>query len=444
MKGLAKYMKDPTALILSILVVLSVLGALAYVKDTPGLDYYVAWVAADSVESGKKHNIYKRATEYKLAVIYRNKADENKDAPRQKQMAAHRKTLPMTATPFLYWVTAKLATGNYEKDLTRWSQLSIFLVTISILLMCRVMGYSAATSLTLLLPVLVWFAPFHSDLRVANVNGLQLGMLGLIFWLQSRGNSTLLLFLTGLLIGLLVMFKPNLGPVAVLVAGAWLLRKQYKKRGVSLSGMTLGATAAILVSSWWMSSTSAWFDWLNVLRKVVARNGPGESGGNYAAVTKVVGGISPINQFGLALILCAVCLIAFWWGRRGSPASGLGPDDEHKVVIENTVFIAMGCIVAMLASSIVWLHYYLLIVPMLIVLFRPWAEPGRIKIIPMLMSRVLPALVLASLLDSALQGMIGINPKTYWATVTMSSTTVLFVIGLWQFTYGIRDQLDRK
>lgn len=437
----AQYFRDPQSLILAILVSASLLGAWLYTKEAPGLDYYVAWVAADAVKNDTPHNIYESSSRYTLAVLYRNKADSQKNAPRQKRIAAHRQELPMTATPFLYWVTGVLATGDYEKDLSRWHLLSLFLLTGAILVMCRLLGYSPATSFALLLPIVVWFTPFYSDLRVGNVNSFQLGLIGLILWLQSRPSNKQYLFITGLITGLLVMFKPNLAPVALLLAGGWAVRQQYLELGISLSGMATGAFTAVLVSSIWLGNAMAWLDWWSFIQQVVD-GGPGESGGNHAMITQFSRGISPPGQLTVAIILSLVCLAFFWWGRRGTTSAGSGATGKERELIENSCLIAMGCVVSMLASTLVWLHYYLLIIPMLIVAFRPWQEPGRMKIVPFLMLRLLPAIALVVLLETALRSIIGSDESINWLIKPMTSAVILFLVGLWQFGYGIRVQPD--
>ena len=76
MKGVSNHFKDPITLILLILVAISLLGSWSYLKEAPGLDYYVAWAAADAVNNDSPNKIYDRSSRYKLAVLYRNKADE--------------------------------------------------------------------------------------------------------------------------------------------------------------------------------------------------------------------------------------------------------------------------------------------------------------------------------------------------------------------------------
>lgn len=105
MQDLLNRFRDPLTLVLATLVALGVMGAWAYAEDTPGLDYYVAWVAADAVKNNNTNYIYDPASGYKLPLQYRNKADEVKDAPRLKLIAAHKQEMSFTATPFLPFCT---------------------------------------------------------------------------------------------------------------------------------------------------------------------------------------------------------------------------------------------------------------------------------------------------------------------------------------------------
>jgi len=441
MKGLGNQFKDPLNMILSVLVVLSLLGAWMYVKDTPGLDYYVAWVAADAVSNDTPNNIYKPESRYRLAVIYKNKADERQDNPRQKTIAKHRKTLPMTATPFMYWVTGLLVTGDYEQDLTTWQALSLFLLAVSILVICRLLNYPLATSLVILMPVVLMMVPLHSELRVANVNSIQLGMIALILWLQSRSADTRYLFATGLAIGLLAMFKPNLAPIAILISGGWAVRRQFSKLKITLYGIATGVFTALLVSSWWLGKATIWWDWFEVFGKTVRGGGPGRSAGNYSAMTQVSGGMDFNNQFVLALLFCLLCLVALWWGRRSAADTADSNVIADREMLENTGLVAMGCIVALLASSLVWLHYYLLATPMIIFALRPWQSAEPMNILSILMLRVLPVIALICLLDTEIRTLLDgvVDGGTYWAYATMTSSISLFVIGLWQFSYGVKD-----
>lgn len=429
------FFREPLNLILATLTALALLGAWQYSKEYPGIDYYVTWVAADAVRSDTPHNIYEASSRYKLTFEYRNKADALRDAPKQKLVAGHLRELKMTATPFLYWVTDVFATGDYENDLATWQMISLLLVVTTIIVLCRLLGYSVWTSLIILLPVLVWFIPLYSNLRVANVNGIQLGLISGILWLLHRKAHGRNLFFAGMLTGLLIMFKPNLAPVALLFGGAWVVRRQPAKLLVSLSGMASGATMAVLVSSIWLGSATAWLDWFSYIRQFVD-GGPGEKGGNYAIITRVISDTGPLVQLIAAICLCLLCLGIFWWGRRDISVAEDDKSVADREFIENTTLIAMGCIIPLLSSTVVWLHYYLFTLPMIIIALRPWREPGPMKVIPILILRVLPAVALVILLETALRDIIGGEGRSYRVFATTTSTISLFLVGLWQLGRG--------
>lgn len=435
----ALFFRNPLNIVLATLTALSLLGAWQYAKEYPGIDYYVTWVAADAVKNDTPHNIYEASSRYKLTFEYRNKAGALGDAPKQKLVAGHLKELMMTATPFLYWVTGVFATGDYENDLATWQMISLLLVVTTIIVLCRLLHYSLSTSLVILLPVLVWFIPLYSNLRVANVNGVQLGLISIILWLLHRQAHGRNLFFAGVLTGLLVMFKPNLAPVALLFGGVWVVRQQSGKLLVSLSGMATGAAMAMLVSSMWLGSATAWLDWFNYIRQFVD-GGPGERGGNYAIITQVIGNTSPLVQLIAAILLCALCLGMFWWGRRGVSAAEDDKSVTEREFIENTILIAMGCIIPLLSSTVVWLHYYLFTLPMIIIALRPWREPGPMKLIPILILRVLPTVALVILLETALRDVLGGEGRSYRVFATTTSTISLFLVGLWQLGRGVRDR----
>lgn len=438
MQGLTRHFKDPLTLLLWMLVAMSMLGTWQYAKVAPGIDYYVAWVAADAVKNDTSHNIYDPSTKYKLAVEYRNKADTVKDAPRQKRMAQGRRELPMTATPFLYWFTGLIAKGDYESDFDNWHAITILTLTLSILVICHLLGYSIATSLAFLLPVLVWFFPHHVDLQEGNVNSIQVGMIALVIWLLSRGSNRRHIFTTGLAIGLMVMFKPNLAPVAMLFSGAYIVRWQLAKMAISVSGIIAGAVVALLISSWWMGSFTVWIDWLNLINKTVSQFG--EPGGSYTGVTGITGAISSVGQLGMAVIYTLLVLVFLWWGRRRESVEA---GNSEREFIENITLVAMGCIVMMLSSALVWLHYYLLTIPMFIVALRPWQGTASKGMIRVLVLRILPIIMLLGLMDSAAIGLFELGGGDYWKLAGMTSAFSLLLIGLWLFAFGINGQYDR-
>lgn len=436
--------KDPLTLVLAAFAVLALLGAWNYAKSAPGLDYYVAWVAADTIKSDNDNYVYDPASGFELMMEYRKKADAADDAPRFKLIADHKKGMSFTATPFLYWVTATFAVGEYETDLTTWHALSLFMLVMFFIVVCRLLGYSAATTLAVFLPVILWFVPFQSDIRVGNVNGFQLGMIGLAMWFLSRSSHSKYLFAAGAVVGLAVMFKPNLAPIGLILAGGWLLRRQYSRLVTGISGMLTGVVAAVLVSSWWLGKSTAWLDWFKMLAGAVG-SAPGK-GGNYSVMRQLTGGLSPTGQLLLALFLVAVALAFFWWGRRRQ--AGLSTIDEvqspDRQSLEDMLLVAMGCVIALMASALVWIHYYLLTIPLMLVLLRPWAKKEQGSLTRVLMQRIIPIAAMVLLMDSVIPGLLEMEGREFRAIVSGIYLAMIFVAGMWQFAYGLGTNKPRS
>jgi hypothetical protein len=233
------------------------------------------------------------------------------------------------------------------------------------------------------------------------------------------------------------MFKPNLAPIGLILAGAWLLRHQYSRLVTGVSGMLTGTLSAILVSSWWLGHSTAWLDWLKVISGTVGA-APG-TGGNYSVMRHLTGGLSPTGQVLLALFLVSLALALFWWGRRRQSRLSTNPGIQSSdgQPLEDTLLIAMGCIIALMASALVWIHYYLLTIPLMLVLLRPWDAQEKGSFIRVLMQRIVPIVALVVLMDSAVIRLFEMEGREFRAIAGPAYLMMIFVAGMWQLAYGV-------
>jgi hypothetical protein len=349
--------------------------------------------------------------------------------------------LHSSATPFLYAVIGLIATGDYDRDLAAWQALSLAAFTLALLVCARLLGLAPAASLALLLPCLVWLSALHSDLRVGNVNSFQLGLVGLVFLLQSRDAEARYGFLAGVVVGMLILFKPNLAPIPLLLLGAWLLRGQFRKLLIGLAGIASGALIAFAWSSAFFGGPGVWIDWLRDLRALMGNQFP--SGvGNFNAGNVLGLRLGGLGQAALALALCALALVFLWWGRRQAGSGpgerlpgGTGAADEARDRVEYAQLLGLACLIQMLASPLVWLHYFVLTVPMLVVVFRPWSEPARRGLASLLVQRLLPVLGLLLLLEGPLGGWLADDPVLAANRACVVAALILFGVGLWQLRF---------
>jgi hypothetical protein len=425
---------DPTAFVLFVLVLLSFIGAWNYAEEMPGIDYYVAWVAADATRNGSEHAIYSKEGRYRIGREYRTAAlDENPDS-RQATSARIQSVPHMTATPFMYWVIELFSSGDYEADLTAWHAIALVLFVFGVVVFCHMSGYSAAALLAILLPCLVWMEPLHADLRVANVNSFQLGMLGLILLLLAKDSERRVLFAAGFMVALLVLFKPNLAPVAVLLPGAWLIRGQYHKLFTGLAGMVAGTLIAFAISSYFFGGFTAWIDWTGLISSRTYQFVEA-SQGNFSTGQSFKLGFQ--GQAILSLALCALVLVFFWWGGKADGNKPALRGGQQKVItsVEYAQLLGLACLVHMFVSPLVWTHYYLLAIPMLIVAFRPWPEGSDRNLPSFLLHRVLPAIALLCLMATPIRGFFDMEDLDFYAMVNLTAICILALLGLWQLQF---------
>jgi hypothetical protein len=334
--------------------------------------------------------------------------------------------LHSSATPFLYAVIGLVHSGDYERDLAIWQALSLAGFTLGLLVFARLLGLSPAAGLALLLPCLVWLSALHSDLRVGNVNSFQLGLVGLVFWLQSRDAAARFGLLAGVVTAMTVLFKPNLAPVPLLLLGAWLLRGQWRKLLIGSAGMVSGVLIALAWSAVFFGGVGVWIDWLRDLQALMGNNFPSESG-NFNAANVLGLHFGGLSQAWLALALCALVLAFLWWGRRHAGAA-----EGLRERVEYGQLLGLACVIQILSSPLVWVHYFVLAVPLLVVAFRPWPGSARPGLFSLLVLRLLPVLSLLLLLEGPLAGWFASDPGLAANRAWVAAALLLFGVGLWQ------------
>jgi hypothetical protein len=281
-------------------------------------------------------------------------------------------------------------------------------------------------NLLLLLASLVWMEAMRSELRVANVNGVQLGLVVISLWLLRRDKDPRFAALGGAVTALTVVFKPNLGPIVVLVWGAWLVRGEWRTLALGTVGMAGGTALAVGLSSAWFGGPGIWLEWAGNLLGLMYAEMPAESG-NIAASNAVASRLGPSEQVAVMLAWCAAALLLFWWGRRST--GGVGDSRERRTV-EYATLLAVGCVIQMTVSTVIWLHYYLLLMPMIIVALRPWSDPPSRSWASVIGFRLLPVIAFVLLLDSPLSGFFDVEYVRYLEITTTTVITILLALGL--------------
>jgi hypothetical protein len=211
--------------------------------------------------------------------------------------------------------------------------------------------------------------PLSSDSRVANVNTLQLAGVAAYLWLLRGAPSNAREVSAGALLALLILLKPTLALGVVFLAVGWIADRRW--RTLRVQGVAFACTTAIAValSSAFLRSERAWLDWLAALLGLERDADTSVAIGNYS-ITRAASELGAPNSSAFLLIGLATATALLTW--RSARRSGRAPNPSER----DFLALALGCAISVVALRLVWLHYYLLLVPLVVYLFRRRAVRG--------------------------------------------------------------------
>jgi len=433
--NLKALLTEPVNILLLVMVFLAVIGAWRYGKTVSGVDFYHFWVVGQALERSDTPDIYSEGSQANIGLQLLKEAYEKAVSERQLRAAAKRKVLDLTATPFLYAFFHAVITGNYEVDIEVFQVCSLVFSLLAVVGLCRLLRYSPIAIISAALLIVGWFQPFVSDIRVANVARLQLGMLVLFLWFQSRHTWRLHHFAGGLVLGLAVMFKPNLIFVAVMLVVSWLMNRRFRKLLFECFGILTAAAGAFTLSSVFFGTMRCWNGWIAALQRRLTDLYVLEEG-NYAAAM-LISNATGIRAFVCFAVLFVVLTTAFVWMARQSAkaARQVNKADQpgrDRAFFEDALMVSMGCLIYLLSAPLVWFHYFVLTLPMIFVAFRPFRNAGRIRTAELLIRRILAVVAVIGLTVDPVVAIFKITTHYSVAFVVCVSTFILFGLALWE------------
>jgi len=145
-------------------------------SSTAGVDFYQFWVVGQALGHTDVTDVYSTGGRRRLGAEYLDLARREAN-PRRAAVAEYRQTLETYSTPFLYAVLKTLSGGDYEIDFRNYRLLMLACLVLGVAILARLLGHSLAMTLGAIAVFSAWFAPFTSDMRVGNVNSIQLALL---------------------------------------------------------------------------------------------------------------------------------------------------------------------------------------------------------------------------------------------------------------------------
>lgn len=307
-----------------------------------GLDFYIYFVAGQLAGRDDVGNIYGAEVQERVGEEYFERAQRSGSELR-KYDAQRRRRLDLVSSPFLF-ATLQWVSADYERALTQYHAFVLFCLVAGVLLLGRATGASWATSLFLLAGLLLWYRGFEADLRVGNVNSIQLLALAVIVAVPR---------LRWPLLGALLLFKPNVMFVPVLFAVARLARREHRLLLRELIEGAAGAALAFVIASISYGSPHIWLQWVTAANDFYHRL-PTRMERNVTPALSLFHEYGEWVSYALAAVLIAIVCIAIVRARS---------DDAPLLA-------GLGVLIYLLSANVVWLHYMVLVLPIAIALLR--------------------------------------------------------------------------
>lgn len=361
----------PGAILLSLLALFSLSIAWHNSSLNSEVDFYQFWAVGQSTGHPNIINIYSDEARESLGAEFLEKAKASTN-PGQLVVAEYRKKLETYSSPFLYALFGLFSTGDYEIDFRNYRLLMLAALLFGVGSLCRLLRYTWITTLAAIAIFTAWFQPVSSDLRVGNVNSLQLAALALYLWVAMKVPWNHREALGGVIIGLLLAFKPNLIFIPAMLGMHWIFSGQFRRLWLHALGGAIGAIAAILFSMASFTNTHCWADWIYALRLM-----PDEiitvDLGNFSAVQFLNGLLGQNTATLLAITFIGSTIVLSWNRTRGLPGNieFMPAREEFPEIFA----ISIGCLLIVLTMRLAWLHYYELTIPAFLLLLQTQATP---------------------------------------------------------------------
>lgn len=333
-----------------VLYTLAGLAAFAYALVTvwrqneraAGLDFYIYYVAGQLANRDDVSNIYGAEVQERVGEEYFERAQRSGSELR-KYDAQRRRRLDLVSSPFLF-STMRWVSADYERALTQYHAFVLFCFITGVMLLCRASGVTWATALFLLAGLLLWYRGFEADLRVGNVNSIQLFALALAVAFPR---------VRWFLLGALLLFKPNVMFVPLLFAVSRLARREHRAFVRDLIEGAIGAAIAFVIASISYGSPRVWLQWVRAANDFYHRL-PTRMERNVTPALELFHRYGEWLSYVLAIALVIVTCIAIFRTKAN----------------DAPLLAGLGVMIYLLTANVVWLHYMVLVIPIAIALLR--------------------------------------------------------------------------
>ena len=424
-----------------------------YATRSPGIDFFILWSVPHVLKTHAVPNIYAPDGQRDIASALISESSSPQVSELQRvatniNMQLYGNRVPAIDSPLVFALVGLTASGAYDKDLTRFTIASWLCFVGAALIFCRLLQFSPVATFLVIGLFSSNFAPLASDLRVAQVNQIQLLLLAcfLLFFTRSRG------VLAGLALGMGVILKLDLLFVAFLSLLVTLADRDYRMLTRLVLGMGLALLLSVAISVSYFGQPVMWPDFIQSLPRTLSTEVaqlPMKNGNLSLAVLLFSTTHREMSIYILVILMTIVSVVIFKtrWDHAGNVATApaRGADESARSTHRMFVAVGLGCLVMLMSSRLAWLHYYVLLIPLELYLIRPPASgdrPERRLVVTILaaIDFCLLSSVAQAVVANALRASIAIN----------TATALMFILALcemwWQAELnqarGIGEQVE--
>jgi hypothetical protein len=357
-----------------------------------GIDFYQFWAVARAAAVAPELDIYDDVDRGRIGQRFLGQAEKNHEraerrfaakpedralakdlalATKRLETARFRRRLDTVSTPFLYTCFRAFASGDYRRDESLFTLTCLTAGAAAVAALAFALGFGGLRALAAVAIFAFAFEPVTSDVRVGNVNLLQLGAIAaaLLAGRLRAGRGVAGGALAGVLWGLAVTFKPNVAFAVLLLGLGWLAERRLARSLALAGGVLAGAAVGVLGGALTFGSLDVWSRWLAELPRLAERSYP-LMRGNYGPAQLLLEqtGRELSGLLTAAFLLLAASAVVAGALRARGQARWQGADAPFA---RDVARAGLGLAVWLLAAPLVWLHYYALVVPLGLVLLRP-------------------------------------------------------------------------
>ncbi len=361
-----------------------------------GLDFYIYFVAGQLAGRADVDDIYAPEVQERVGEEYFERAQRSGSELR-KYDAQRRRRLDNVSSPFLY-STLRWVSRDYDRALEQYHALVLFAFVAGFLLIARVVRISWASALFVLAGVLAYYRGFEADLRVGNVNSLQLFAIGVALSTPP--------IIAGVVLGMLICFKPNLILIPLLIAFARMASRQWTRLGREIAGGAIGAAIAIVVAAISYGSLDVWMQWIAAANQFWHR-----------LPTRMERNVTPalalFHQYGewigyaIAAALVAIACVAIRKGRKR---------------VDDPLVVGVAILIYLMSATVVWLHYMVLVIPVALALMR-WRATAVVSL-----------LALAAIAEEPFEMFVGKAAAPVESMLITPALAALFCCAVWKLS----------